>query len=564
MGMTSLLAILAKDLRLLWRDTAGLIFLTLAPIMVITVAGFSLANLYGADPTGQTAYEFPFVDEDGGALGRQLRERLEHESAVNLRVLASRSEAEQRVRDKQAGTALVIPRGTEAALHGGGTAELLLYTDPVKYLERLNVRIRLLELRDQLATEARETAAGAARGELARAQADAQRAEQSIAQARREADAAYVQAREAQAAAIAQVRAALDRTRAQVEEQVRRAADAATAQAAQAVQEQVRDLRAALSAYIETVQTRRADFERWLSELQRLAGSHAGDIPPPPVFPEMPAALAQLAGDGAFPIRVPTPAPFHLALPPVQLDLPPIPAPPAIEVPALTLPALPAVRGGLSIAETNLTGGPLHINTFDQNVPGFSVTFLLLGMLLGVSLGLLDERDWGTLDRLRALPIAAANVLVGKLLARFLVGVLQMSVLLAVGWLAFGVSLGPQPWALLLPTIGIVFAGCAFGLVVAAVAPTREAVLPVGSIVIVTMAAVGGCWWPIDLEPRWMRTVALAFPTTWAMDAFNDLMIRRRTVEAALRPTAVMLAYGLLYLTVGVAAFRRRLRQQAT
>ena len=71
---------------------------------------------------------------------------------------------------------------------------------------------------------------------------------------------------------------------------------------------------------------------------------------------------------------------------------------------------------------------------------------------------------------------------------------------------AFGISLGPEPWALLLPTAGIVFAGTAFGLVVAGLARTREAVLPLGSIVIVTMAAVGGCWWPIDLEPRWMRT----------------------------------------------------------
>ena len=84
--------------------------------------------------------------------------------------------------------------------------------------------------------------------------------------------------------------------------------------------------------------------------------------------------------------------------------------------------------------------------------------------------------------------------------------------------------------------------------------------LPVGSIVIVTMAAVGGCWWPIDLEPRWMRNVALAFPTTWAMDAFNDLMIRRRTVIAALMPTGVMAAYGLLYLAIGLLLFRRHLR----
>jgi ABC-2 type transport system permease protein len=79
--------------------------------------------------------------------------------------------------------------------------------------------------------------------------------------------------------------------------------------------------------------------------------------------------------------------------------------------------------------------------------------------------------------------------------------------------------------------------------------------------VIVTMAAVGGCWWPIDLEPRWMRQAALAFPTTWAMEAFNDLMIRRRGLEAALRPTGVLLAYGGLYLALGLALFRAKLRR---
>jgi ABC-2 type transport system permease protein len=132
-----------------------------------------------------------------------------------------------------------------------------------------------------------------------------------------------------------------------------------------------------------------------------------------------------------------------------------------------------------------------------------------------------------------------------------------MTLLLIVGRVFFGISLGPEPWALALPTAGIVFAGTAFGLVVAGLARSREAVLPLGSIVIVTMAAVGGCWWPIDLEPRWMQRVALAFPTTWAMAAYNDLMIRRQPLAAALLPTAVLLAHGLTYLGVGLALFRR-------
>ena len=150
-------------------------------------------------------------------------------------------------------------------------------------------------------------------------------------------------------------------------------------------------------------------------------------------------------------------------------------------------------------------------------------------------------------------------MLLGKLLSRFVVGTAQMIMLFAVGYVLFRVSLGPQPWALLLPIGGIVFAGTAFGLIIAGLARSRDAVLPLAAIVIVSMAAIGGCWWPIDLEPRWMREVALAFPTTWAMEAFNDLMIRGRAVEAAFKPTAVLFGYGLAYLVIGLWLFRRRI-----
>jgi ABC-type multidrug transport system permease subunit len=541
--MRAFLSLLVKDLRLLWRDRVGLVFLALAPLAVITVAGLSLANLYGADPTGQTAYELPLADEDGGALGREIRSRLGAEKAVRLRPVESRAEAERLVRQKQAGTALVIPGGTQEALDAGRPASLVLYTDAVKYLERLNVRLRLLELRDALQAERVKTTqddAGSQRDRLAQ-QLDRLRDEVSA--ARRRLAAAWQEAERARDEAARTAQASLTR-------QLAAAGNAYAERAARELDRQLADVR----SYLDAVAARRHDFEAWLAELRRLAGSHAQDIPPPPAFPEPPASLTQLLATGPV---LPKPEPPTVQLP----SPPPLPKPPVLAVPDIELPAAPHVPGRLDFEERDVSGGSSHINTFDQNVPGFSVTFLLLGMLLGVSLGLLDERDWGTLDRLRAMPVSVSRVLGAKLLARFLVGVVQMIVLFAVGRALFGISLGPHPWLLLLPTAAIVFAGTAFGLVVAGLATSREAVLPIGSIAIVTMAAVGGCWWPIDLEPRWMRQVALAFPTTWAMEAFNDLMIRRRGLDAALRPAAVMGAYGVCYLLAGTAIFRWRLRR---
>ena len=98
--MRGLGAVVAKDLRLLLRDRAGLVFLALAPIVVITVAGLSLSTLYGADPTGQTAYTLPVVDEDGSDESREIAARLARESELLIEPMGDRAAAQAEVRDR--------------------------------------------------------------------------------------------------------------------------------------------------------------------------------------------------------------------------------------------------------------------------------------------------------------------------------------------------------------------------------------------------------------------------------------------------------------------------------
>jgi ABC-type Na+ efflux pump permease subunit len=553
MTVRALLAAFHKDVRLLLRDPVGLVFLTIAPMIVITVAGFSLASLYGAAPRGEASYLLPIVDEDGGPVGRAVRDRLKQESAVDAVFVASRLEALQKLERREAGAALVIPTGASQALMEGEQATLVLLTDPVKYLEVANVRVLVEELRHALEEEARRQAA--TRIAAARQAGEAARREfaRVAEQVRREL--------EALRARLKEVRGEIEERKRRAREQAERTFRAAAAQRQKDVAERLaRDL-APIKSFLATLAERQRAFEDWLAALRKAAGHRAADIPAPPTPPEIPAELVQLANADPETLAArffataadapPWPEVADFQLPTVALPSP-------IDLPVL--PEVPAIGevGSLAIDEHSATGAPRRLNTFDQNVPGFSVTFLLLGMLLGVSLALLDEREWGTLERLRSMPAPMSALLVAKLAARIVVGVLQMMLLFAVGRIAFGISLGPEPWALLLPTVGIVFAGTAFGLVVAGLARTREAVLPLGSIVIVTMAAVGGCWWPIDLEPRWMRSLALGLPTTWAMAAYNDLMIRRQTFVAALRPTAVLLAHGVVYLAIGLWLFGRR------
>jgi ABC-2 type transport system permease protein len=72
------------------------------------------------------------------------------------------------------------------------------------------------------------------------------------------------------------------------------------------------------------------------------------------------------------------------------------------------------------------------------------------------------------------------------------------------------------------------------------------------------MAAVGGCWWPIGFEPTWMRGLAQVLPTTWTMQAFNDLMIRHLPAASAAWPFACTMALGLAYVALGLTLHLRR------
>ena len=218
--------------------------------------------------------------------------------------------------------------------------------------------------------------------------------------------------------------------------------------------------------------------------------------------------------------------------------------------------ASPTLPGDLGFVEQPaIEGEAVTVNAFDQYVPGFGVTFLLIGMMLGIALTLFDERDWGTLKRLQVSGAPLTGLLLGKLFARFIVGIVQMVLLFAVGRALFGITLGRNPIALIIPTVGISFAAAALGLVVASIATAHDSVMPLGVTISMAMAAIGGCWWPLDFEPGWMRELARWLPTTWTMQAFNDLMIRNQPPSAALWPLAATIGIGTILLGAGLIRF---------
>jgi ABC-2 type transport system permease protein len=218
----------------------------------------------------------------------------------------------------------------------------------------------------------------------------------------------------------------------------------------------------------------------------------------------------------------------------------------------------PLEEDRLDLTEQNLTGNRVEVTSFEQNVPGFSIMFMLLAVVFGTAMGLHDERDWGTLPRLLVAPAGFTWMLIGKLGARYVIGVLQMIILFAWGHWMFQVSLGSSWLAFLLLCMAIVFVSVAVGLLVAGIARTREQTQPMSLAFVMALSALGGLWWPQSIVPEWMRQISPIVFTTWAMRGMNDLVLRDRGLEAMAVPVSVLMAYGAILLAIGLKLFRTR------
>jgi ABC-type Na+ efflux pump permease subunit len=161
---------------------------------------------------------------------------------------------------------------------------------------------------------------------------------------------------------------------------------------------------------------------------------------------------------------------------------------------------------------------------FSQAVPGTMVMFTMLVLLTSGAIMLVVERQYGLLRRLASTPMTPGSIVAGKWLSRMALGLVQVAFAMALGRVVFRVDWGPS-----LPMVAVVLVmwasfNASLALFLGNVARTQPQMAGIGVLSTMVMAALGGCWWPIEITPPWMQSLALALPTGWTMDALHKLV----------------------------------------
>ncbi|MDT0466634.1 ABC transporter permease [Streptomyces gibsoniae] len=113
------------------------------------------------------------------------------------------------------------------------------------------------------------------------------------------------------------------------------------------------------------------------------------------------------------------------------------------------------------------------------------------------------------------------------------------------------------PWWAVVPLLVLgVTAFIALGLIVGSVANTPEAVAAIANILMVPMAFLSGSFFPDDLMPGWLRTVAKVLPLHYLNDGLTDAMGGRGDLGDIAVDCAGLAVFGVVFGLIATRIFR--------
>lgn len=198
---------------------------------------------------------------------------------------------------------------------------------------------------------------------------------------------------------------------------------------------------------------------------------------------------------------------------------------------------------------------PASTGQFQQSASTQLLLFVFISAL-NSAVWLIETRRLGVARRMLSTPSSSREIMLGIVLGRWVITLLQAAVIVFFSWLIFSVHWG-DPFGT--GAIVLVFSLTAVGagVLVGSLCSSTQQAGPIAMIVGLGFAAIGGSMEPIQYFPATMRKIAHITPHAWANDAFGTLLSHGGNLSSVWLDIAVLGAYATVLLTLATWQLRR-------
>jgi ABC-2 type transport system permease protein len=192
-------------------------------------------------------------------------------------------------------------------------------------------------------------------------------------------------------------------------------------------------------------------------------------------------------------------------------------------------------------------------------VPGLIGVILTMTMVLFTAVAIVRERERGNLELLINTPVRNVELMVGKIVPYIAIGLIQVTIILALGIFLFHVPVQGRVADVYLATLAFIAANLTMGLTISTLAKTQFQAMQTTFFFFLPSILLSGFMFPFDGMPRAAQAIAEFLPLTHFVRLIRGIMLRGAELGELLPELRALLAFAAAMLTVAVLRFRKRL-----
>lgn len=192
-------------------------------------------------------------------------------------------------------------------------------------------------------------------------------------------------------------------------------------------------------------------------------------------------------------------------------------------------------------------------------VPGLTAIILTMTMILFTSVALVRERERGNMELLITTPIRPLELMVGKLVPYVFVGLIQVTIILGLGWLVFSVPFQGALIDLIVITLAFIAASLTLGLLISTLATTQMQAMQMTVFILMPSILLSGFMFPYDAMPRAAQYIAEILPATHFIRLIRGVYLRGAEISQLLPDILWLLGFTIIMLTIATHRFRKSL-----
>jgi ABC-2 type transport system permease protein len=191
---------------------------------------------------------------------------------------------------------------------------------------------------------------------------------------------------------------------------------------------------------------------------------------------------------------------------------------------------------------------------------GLILTFI--GTII-TSIGLVRERQTGTLEQLAVMPLRPADVIVGKIAPYFILASVDMAIVTLLGIWIFGVPFNGNALLFALGAAIFLFVVLGLGVLISTASQTQAQAIQLAIMMLLPQILLSGFIFPLSAMPAAISWIGYCLPLTYFVQVSQGIMLRGAGLDSLWPAYVVLTAMAALIFSAAVLRFRRDLAPSA-